>query len=71
MAAFDNSLADATDPFARIRDPEEMQFDRVALFLRALENVHVRSATQRGFERERFMPIRLIRAARSAEVYQL
>jgi len=46
VAAFDHSLADATDCFANIGNPNEMQFDRIAALLRLFENVHMRSSAE-------------------------
>jgi len=57
VAAFYHSLAHPPDRFAYIRNPDEMQFDYVALFLRIFEDAHIRSATQSRFERECFMSI--------------
>ena len=38
VSTFDDSLANASDRFAHIRNPDEMQLDRVAVLLRLLEN---------------------------------
>lgn len=57
VAAFDDSLPDATDRFARIGNLDKMQLDHVTLLFCALENAHVGSTAQRRFEGKCFMSI--------------
>lgn len=47
VAAFDDSLADATDGFAHIGNPNGMQLDPVTALLRFFENHHVSFSTER------------------------
>jgi hypothetical protein len=57
VAAFDDSLSHAADGFAHIRNPDEVQLDRVAELLRVLESPDVGSPAESGFERKSFAPL--------------
>ncbi len=45
------------DGFAHIRNPDEVQLDRVAELLRVLESPDVGSPAESGFERKSFAPL--------------
>src|SRR5262245_26450848 len=57
VAAFYHSLAYAPNRFTDIWNPDKMQFNRVAAVFRPLENFHVCSSAQSGFQRECFLSI--------------
>jgi hypothetical protein len=57
VPTFDDSLADATDRFAGMGNPDEMQFNCAATLLRIFEEIYISAAAERRFEREIFMSI--------------
>ena len=57
VTTFDDRFRTRANRFARIGNPDEVQFDPIAMLLGILEKLHVGTPTECRFERERFMSI--------------